>query len=156
VSSPGLEIYVAPAVERVIDDLRGKRLGLGDALRELARDPCSAELDARRLSGPLAPVVCGIHLSRGYRLAFSVQPQTKVHTARVVVLYVGKRDTRRRVRDIWEVLHDLFGVENPPDEHHRPPCCKDGMPSIGETELDDFMDRLRRLLRGRKISRTGD
>ncbi|HEY5286044.1 MAG TPA: hypothetical protein VIJ50_02955 [Solirubrobacteraceae bacterium] len=155
-SAPGLEIYVAPAVERVIDDLRGKRLGLGDALRELARDPCSAELDARRLSGPLAPIVCGIHLSQGYRLAFSVQPQTKVHTARVVVLYVGKRDTRRRVHDIWDVLHDLFGVENPPDEHHRPPCCEDGMPSIGETELDDFMDRLRRLLRGRKISSTRD
>ncbi|GEM_PF-1852919 len=155
-SAPRLEIYVAPAVERVIDDLRGKRLGLGDALRELARDPCSAELDARRLSGPLAPVVCGIHLSRGYRLAFSVQPKTKVHTARVVVLYVGKRDTRRRVRDIWEVLHDLFGVENPPDEHDRPPCCEDGMPNIGETELDDFMDRLRRLLRGRKTPSEGD
>ena len=151
-SGPGLEIYVAPAVERVIDDLRGKRLGLGDALRELARDPCSAELDARRLSSPLAPIVCGIHLSRGYRLAFSVQPKTKVHTARVVVLYVGKRDTRRRVRDIWEVLHDLFEVDNPPAEHYRPPCCKDGMPSISETELDDFTDRLRRLLRGRKIS----
>ena len=151
-SGSGLEIYVAPAVERVIDDLRGKRLGLGDALRELARDPCSAQLDARRLSGPLAPVVCGIHLSRGYRLAFSVQPKTKVHTARVVVLYVGKRDTRRRVRDIWEVLHDLFEVDNPPAEHHRPPCCKDGTPSISETELDDFIDRLRRLLRGRTIS----
>jgi hypothetical protein len=149
VPAPGLEIYVAPAVERVIDELRGKRLGLGDALRELARDPCSAELDARRLSGPLAPVVCGIHLSRGYRLAFSVQPKTRAHGARIVVLYVGKRDTRRRPHDIWEVLHDLFEVDNPPDEHDRPPCCADGMPSITEAELDDFMVRLRRLLRGR-------
>lgn len=148
-SAPGLEIHVAPAVERVIDDLRGKRLGLGNALRELARDPCSAELDARRLSGPLAPVVCAIHLSRGYRLAFSVQPKTRAHSARVVVLYVGKRDTRRRRSDVWEVLHDLFGVENPPDEHDRPSCCEDSTPSIGEAELDDFLRRLRRVQRRR-------
>jgi hypothetical protein len=149
VSAPGWEVYVAPAVERVIDDLRGKRLGLGDALRELARDPCSAELDARRLSGPLAPTICGIHLSRGYRLAFSIQPKTKVHAARVVVLYVGNRDTRRRVGDIWEVLHDLFDVENPPADHLRPPCCESGLPNIDEQELAEFMTALRKLLRGR-------
>jgi hypothetical protein len=149
VPAPGIEIYVAPAVERVIDDLRGKRLGLGDALRGLARDPCSAELNARRLSGPLAPVVCGIHLSQGYRLAFSLQPKTRAHSARVVVLYVGKRDTRRRRGDIWDVLHDLFKVDNPPDEHDRPPCCEDSIPHISEAELDDFLQRLRRVQRGR-------
>jgi hypothetical protein len=149
VAAPGLEIYVAPAVQRVIDDLRGKRLGLGHTLRELARDPCSAQLDARRLSGPLAPVVCGIHLSRGYRLAFTVQPKTRAHDARVVVLYVGKRDTRHRSHDIWEVLHDLFEVENPPSEHDRPPCCAEGLPDISDAELSDFMVRLRHLLRGR-------
>ncbi len=146
---PGLEIYVAPAVQRIIDDLRGKQLGLGHTLRELARDPCSAELDARRLSGPLAPIVCGIHLSQGYRLAFTVQPTTRAHDARIVVLYVGKRDTRRRSRDIWEIVHDLFEVDNPPSEHERPLCCADGLPDIGDAELDDFMVRLRRLLRGR-------
>lgn len=76
-SAPGLEIYVPSAVERVIDDLRGKRLGLGDVLRELARDPCSAELDA------------------------------------------------------------------------RPPCCEDSIPDISEAELDDFLQRLRRVQRRR-------
>jgi hypothetical protein len=149
VAARGLEIYVAPTVQRVIDDLRGKRLGLGRTLRELARDPCSAELDARRLSGPLAPIVCGVHLSQGYRLAFTVQPKTRAHDARIVVLYVGKRDTRRRSRDIWEVVHDLFEFQNPPSEHERPPCCADGLPDISDAELDDFMVRLRRLLRGR-------
>jgi hypothetical protein len=149
VAAPGLEIYVAPAVQRVIDDLRGKRLGLGHTLRKLARDPCSAELDARRLSGPLAPVVCGIRLSQGYRLAFTVQQKTRAHDTRIVVLYVGKRDTRRRSRDIWEIVHDLFEVENPPEEHDRPPCCADGTPSITDAEFDDFMVRLRRLLRRR-------
>ena len=33
---------------------------------------------------------------------------------RVVILYVGKRDTRKRSRDIWQIIHDLFDTENPP------------------------------------------
>ncbi len=83
-------------------------------------------------------------------MAFSVQPKTRAHNARVVVLYVGKRDTRRRRGDVWEVLHDLFGVDNPPAGHLRPPCCDEGLPRVDETELEEFLDRLRRLLRGRK------
>jgi hypothetical protein len=71
-------------------------------------------------------------------------PGLEIHVAPV-----GKRDTRRRCGDVWEVLHDLFGVENPPDEHDRPPCCEDSTPSISEAELDDFLRRLRRVQRKR-------
>ncbi len=80
---------------------------------------------------------------------FLCKPKTRAHSARVVVLYVGKRDTRRRRSDVWEVLHDLFEVENPPDEHDRPPCCEDSIPDISEAELDDFLQRLRRVQRRR-------
>ncbi|MBA3807746.1 MAG: hypothetical protein H0X28_05045 [Solirubrobacterales bacterium] len=62
---------------------------------------------------------------------------------------MGKRDTRRRRRDVWDVLHDLFDVENPPDEHHRPPCCENDLPNITTADLDDFLRRLRRVERGR-------
>src|SRR5580658_7515502 len=35
-----------------------------------------------------------------------------------------------------------------------PPCCQDGMPSISDTDLDDFMDRLRQLVRKAKAGRS--
>jgi hypothetical protein len=41
---------------------------------QLGRDPCAPELTAYRLSGPLEPIVCGVHLDRGFRLAFTMQP----------------------------------------------------------------------------------
>ncbi len=48
---------------------------------------------AYRLSGSLEPKVCGVHLRRGYRLAFTMQPpEEEGGLARVVVRYVGKRD----------------------------------------------------------------
>ena len=66
------------------------------------------------------------------------------------VLYVGERDTRDRTRDVWRIVHDLFGVENPPADHVRPPCCESGLPVLDEQELADFMDALRQLLRGKE------
>ena len=71
---------------------------------------------------------------------------------RVVILYVGTRDTRDRSKDIWQIVHDLFDADNPSARHLRPPCCESGQPQIDETELDEFMRRLRRLLRGRALA----
>lgn len=78
------------------------------------------------------------------------------YEGRVVILYVCKRDTRERSRDIWQIIHDLFDTENPPAGHLRRPCCDDGLPRVDETELQEFMDRLQRLLRGRKTPSGGD
>lgn len=109
------------AVRPYIDDLAGKRAGFGDALRMLEQDPCQPALGAYRLTGPLEPRVCGVRLRRGYRLAFTMQPGAGTIRPRVVVLYVGKREPRHHgTTDIWEVLHDLFGVENPPEGHQAP------------------------------------
>jgi hypothetical protein len=71
------------------------------------------------------------------------------HDGRVVVLYVGPRDTRDRSRDAWRIVHDLFEAEDPSVCHLRPPCCEDALPALDEGELEDVMRRLRRLLRGR-------
>ena len=85
-----------------------------------------------------------------------MQPaEDEEHEGRVVILYVGKRDTRERSRDIWQIVHDLFDTENPPAGHLRPPCCDEGQPRLDETELEEVMDRLRRLLRGRKTPSGG-
>ena len=117
----------------------------------LARDPCNAGLKAYRLSGPLEPIVCGLHLDRGYRLAFTTMPPLSAgDLPRVVLLYVGKREPGHRSgTDVWDLLHDIFGVESPTAGHHKPPCCADGEPVIDQHMLADFLKQLRRFNRGR-------
>ena len=149
------EVVVRRAVEPLIDALKGKRAGFGDAVRQLEIDPC-VEFErpsgdprpfAYRLSGPLEPKVCGVHLKRGYRLAFTMRPPDRDDIDGIVeILYVGRRDTRDRSKDTWQIVHDLFGEANPPEGHLRPPCCRAGLPEVDPRELDEFMQRLRRLL----------
>lgn len=129
----------------------GSVLAFGEALRLLAEDPCQPGLGAYRLSGPLKPKVCGAHLRRGYRIAFTMQPPVADgDDPRVVILYVGKREPHQHgAADIWEILHDLFGIENPPSRHEKPPCCADGLPELEHQDLDEFLRRLRRFRRGR-------
>jgi hypothetical protein len=152
------DVVVRRELRPLIDALAGKRAGYGDAYAQLQRDPCVEYPTATgnrpfayRLSGPLQPKVCGVRLKRGYRLAFTMGPSDEQkYEGRVDVLYVGKRDTRDRSRDVWKIVHDLFGVENPPADHLRPPCCESGLPNLDEQELAGFMDALRKLLRGRQ------
>lgn len=145
------DIVAPPAVQALIDGLAGRRAGLQRRLMLLARDPCNAALGAYRLSGPLKPVVCGVHLDRGYRLAFTMQRGlTDGERDRVVLLYVGRREPgHRSASDVWDVLHDLFGVKNPPAGHHKPACCESGRPAIDHDELRAFLKRLRLFQRGR-------
>jgi hypothetical protein len=151
------DVVVSRELRPVIDALAGKRAGYGDAYAQLQRDPCieyqAAEGTrpfAYRLSGPLEPKVCGVRLKRGYRLAFTMGPSAeKKYQGCVEVLYVGKRDTRDRTPDVWQIVHDLFGVENPPADHLRPRCCDSGLPVLDEQELADFMNALRKFLRGK-------
>ena len=142
------EVITPREVRPFIDALSGKRAGYGDVYQKLERDPCSDDLGAYRLSGPLEPVVCGVHLKRGYRLAFTMQPpEKKGGQKRVVILYVGKSEPRHGETDIWNVLHDLFGVSNPPDNHLKPKCCETDLPEIGDEELDAFLKAARALAR---------
>lgn len=142
------EVVTPRAVSPLIEALQGKRAGYREVYENLRRDPCADHVGAYRLSGPLEPKVCGVHLRRGYRLAFTMQPpEEEGGPARVVVLYVGKREPRHRKTDVWTVLHDLFGVKNPPDSHVKPRCCETDVPDIDDAELDAFLKELRRLRR---------
>jgi hypothetical protein len=150
------DVLVRREVAPLIDALKGKRAGYGDAIRQLELDPCvefptddgGTRPFAYRLSGPLAPKVCGLRLKYGYRLAFTMRPPDRDGIAGVVdILYVGTRDTRDRSTDTWQIVHELFGEENPPADHLRPPCCRNGRPAIDDAELDEFLLRLRRFLR---------
>jgi hypothetical protein len=149
-SAEGFNVLVPPAVQAEINQLAGKRAGYADVRRQLGVDPCDPILKAYRLSGPLEPVVCGVRLKRGYRLAFTTQaplvPEEDDRTV-VVVLYVGKREPGHRTDDVWDILHDLFGVKNPPAGHDKPPCCADEFPEIADKDLDDFLRALRRFQR---------
>jgi hypothetical protein len=125
------EVVVPRAVHREIEGLAGKRAGYRTARKLPGADPCHEDLRAYRLSGPLAPIVCGVRLKRGYRLAFTTQPGHRV------------------AGDVWDLLHDLFGVDNPPSGHQKPPCCEDRLPAISAKDLDTFLASLRRVQRGR-------
>jgi len=139
--------------------LAGKQTGLGETSRQLALDPCNlgapnnlSKPKAYRLSGPLQPVVCGTHLRRGYRLAFTVRDNPDAPGGKqIVVLYVGKKNDPgyEGDNDMWDLVHNLFGVENPEDGHLKPPCCGKDWPNIDDDALDDFLERLRALQRGR-------
>ena len=139
-------------VRTLVDELVGKQAGSRTVYEQLRRDPCAKQLGAYRLSGPLAPIVCGVHLKRDFRLAFTIQPPDDPEgPTRVVILYVGQREPRHTESDVWTVLHDLFGVENPPADPLRPPCCDDGLPEVSQPELDAFLDELQRMTRGRRV-----
>jgi hypothetical protein len=70
---PSYEVVTPRAVRKLIDDLAGKRAGYRVIHEQLARDPCAGELAAYRLSGPFEPIVCGVHLKRAFRLAFTIR-----------------------------------------------------------------------------------
>jgi hypothetical protein len=146
-------VLVPPPVQRQVEALAGRKAGYQNVRRLLGVDPCHIDLKAYRLSGPLAPIVCGAHLKRGYRLAFTTQPPlTPKEDARtqVVVLYVGRREPgHRTVTDVWDVLHDLFEVENPPAGHDKPACCQGGLPAVDPEVLNTFLKALRQVQRGR-------
>lgn len=151
---PDYEVVTPRPVRRLIDALAGKRAGYQRVYHQLSRDPCALELRAYRLAGPLEPIVCGVHLDRGYRLAFTVQaPDKPGQPIRVVILYVGQREPHHRQNDIWTILHELFGVESPPTDHDRPPCCERSVPEIEQDNLDEFLRDLQRMTRGRTSSR---
>jgi hypothetical protein len=151
VSTADYEVIIPRAVASLVAQLRGQRAGYGAAYAELARDPCSETLGAYRLSGPLEPSVCGVHLRNGWRLAFTMQPADRGGTLpRVVILFVGKREPRHRGSDAWAILHDLFGVENPPEDHHKPPCCEAALPALADDVLDAFLRQVHLLTRGRR------
>jgi hypothetical protein len=146
-------VLVPPPVQRQVEALAGRKAGYQNARRLLGVDPCHSDLKAYRLSGPLAPIVCGLHIKRGYRLAFTTQPPLapkEDSRTQVVVLYVGKREPGHRTEtDVWDVLHDLFEVENPPAGHDKPSCCQGSLPAADPEVLNTFLKALRRVQRGR-------
>jgi hypothetical protein len=146
-------VLVSPPVQRQVEALAGRKAGYQNVRRLLGVDPCHADLKAYRLSGPLTQIVCGLHLKRGYRLAFTTQPPlvpSEDPRTQVVVLYIGKREPGHRAdTDVWDVLHDLFDVENPPVGHDKSPCCQGSLPAVDPEVLSTFLKALRRVQRGR-------
>lgn len=100
------EIYQPPELDPQLEALTGKGAGLRKTLALLSQNPCHPDVGGYRLSGPLATVVCGAHLKRGYRIAYTTQPAlTADDRPRVVVLYVGKREPRHSTpSDLWDVV----------------------------------------------------
>ncbi len=146
-------VMIPHLVQHEVEKLVGQRTGYAEVRRQLELDPCNLGAPpnpdspkAYRLSGPLKPVVCGTHLRRGYRLAYTVQDDPGVPSGkRVVILYVGKKDdpAYRDGNDMWDLVHGLFGTTSPPANHLKPPCCEKDWPSITDEQLDAFLANLR-------------
>ena len=145
------DIYQPPELDPQLAALAGRRAGLRRCLELLSEDACHPDVGGYRLSGPLAPIVCGAHLNRGYRVAYSTQSAlTASDRPRVVVLYVGKKEPgHQRDGDVWDVLHDLFHATNPTIGHTKPPCCDGDLPEIDYDVLNAFLHALRRFNRRR-------
>ncbi|MFL5819025.1 MAG: hypothetical protein ACJ76L_15695 [Conexibacter sp.] len=151
---PRFEAIVPRPVRSLVDELAGQRAGYGEVYAQLERDPCAARLGPYHLTGPLEPAVCGLHLRNGWRLAFTMQPPERPRgRRRVIILLVARREPRQRASDAWTILHDLFAVENPPEGHHKPPCCQASVPDLSDDALDGFLREVRLLTRGRRTRR---
>lgn len=102
-SSGRWDIYQPPELDPQLAALAGRRAGLRRCLELLSQDACHPDVGGYRLSGPFAPIVCGAHLDRRYRVAYSTQPAlTASDRPRVVVLYVGKKEPgSQRDGDVW-------------------------------------------------------
>lgn len=100
-TSRGYEVVTPRAVAPLIAQLQGQRAGYAATYAQLQRDPCATALGGYRLSGPLEPAVCGLHLRNGWRLAFTMQPaEHEDALPSVVVLFVGKREPRHGTSDV--------------------------------------------------------
>lgn len=156
VSVSRYEVITPRPIAPLLAQLKGKSAGYAEAYAQLQRDPCAVHLGAYRLAGPLEPAVCGLHLRNHWRLAFAIQPPERPDGApRVVILFAGRREPRHRATDAWTVLHDLFNVKNPPEDHDKPPCCQDGAPNLAPDVLDAYLVEVRLLTRGRRGARAG-
>jgi hypothetical protein len=150
------KVVVRDELRHLVDDANRHKTAYPAAYAQLQRDPClifhgKGRPFAYRLTGPLGDMVCGVKLKNRYRLAFAMrQADDDEHDGIVDVLYVGPRHTRDRAqRDVWQIVHELFGVANPPTGHLKRPCCESGLPDIDTQELDEFMASLRKFLRPR-------
>jgi hypothetical protein len=126
--------------------LRGKRIGLAKALARLADDPCHPS--HYRIEGVLHPKVCGLHLARGWRLAFSfLDEDPNGHHGTVAVLFIGEKEPARprRTAPMWQLVHELFGERHAEGGGQHEPCCAEGQPRVSEREVIELMERLRRL-----------
>ena len=106
------------------------------ATTALADGPCLAH--AYRLSGPLQDWLCGVHLHRDWRLAFTADTNDKV----VLVVFIDRyRAKGFGLSDPWDHLHALCGLINLQRDHKKPECREGGelglLPDVYLDSLDE-------------------
>jgi hypothetical protein len=133
--------------------LQGKRAGLREALAKLEHDPCAT--DAYKLVGPLRDRVCGLHMRRDYRLAFSFVADAEDEQGKgrkvVAVLAIDAKTSGPHGGQpaAFELVHEIFDEPFTAGTLKREPCCTQQRPQISQVELEDAMALLRRLSRRR-------
>ena len=95
-------------------------------------------------------------MRRDFRLAFSFVPDAEDGDGKgrdvVAVLAIGAKTSGSGGSPpaVFELVHEIFGEPVVGGTLKREPCCADGHPLIAESELEDAMELLRRLLRRRR------
>lgn len=134
--------------------MHGRGAGLREAVAKLEQDPCAT--DAYKLVGPLRDRVCGLHMRRDYRLAFSFVTDAEDEQGRgrevVAIVAIGAKTSGPggRPPGAFELVHEIFGEPFSSGTMKREPCCAQDRPQIAEAELENAMARLRRLSRRRR------
>jgi plasmid maintenance system killer protein len=107
----------------------------------LASSGCAAA--DYRLAGTDSDVgrICVVHLSRDWRLILGFPADNEV-----AVLLIGRH--LRGARSIYDRLYRLLGVNEPPDERSKPPCCEDGVSPVDRDLVQRVVDNAKRLRRG--------
>lgn len=118
------KVIVRREVRPLIDALNGRKTGYPAVYEQLRRDPC-AEFEtsrggtrpfAYRLSGALGTKVGGVHLKRGYRLAFTMRPADDEH-ARLAATAFRPRSTKTSWRSSWTGCDDSSAGGSNPQTH---------------------------------------
>jgi hypothetical protein len=100
------------------------------------------------------PGVAGMPVTEAVTLGWFRTPRTGDGKGRdvVAVLAIGAKTSGSGSSPpaAFELVHEIFGELVVGGTLKREPCCAEGRPMIAESELEDAMSLLRRLLRRRR------
>jgi hypothetical protein len=96
-----------------------------------------------RLTGERLMHVCCRHLYGNDRL-LAVWPAQD----RVVVVLIGPHI--REAGDVYDQMTEALGLEVPPEERAKPPCCEQGVPPGDEAAAEEIVDAVEAVARRRR------
>lgn len=136
-------VSATPTAKRQADALRGKAAkAYEDALLRFEAEGCAAA--DYRLTGQTVDRICSAHLYGNYRALICFPDEESV-----VIATVGEH-SRGSSDDVYGVVYELLGIDEPIGKRTKPPCCDaEGGPPVDPELLDQMLHAAARLQRRR-------